>query len=64
MGWIRIYRELLDSAIWNTNEPFTKGQAWIDLLLLANFEDAEQIVGYETVKVKRGSYMMEQDENR
>ena len=57
MGWIRIYRELLDSAIWNTNEPFTKGQAWIDLLLLANFEDAEQIVGYETVKVKRGSYM-------
>lgn len=57
MGWIRIYRELLDSAIWNTNEPFTKGQAWIDLLMLANFEDAEQIVGYETIKVRRGSYM-------
>ena len=57
MGWIKIDRGLLDSSIWNTGEPFTKGQAWIDLLLSANFEDTEEIVGYETIKVPRGSFM-------
>ena len=57
MGWIAIDRCLLDSAIWNTGEPFTKGQAWIDLLLSANFEDTEQYVGYDLVKVQRGAYM-------
>lgn len=57
LGWIAIDRCLLDSAIWNTGEPFTKGQAWVDLLLLANYEDTEQYVGYELVKVPRGTYM-------
>ncbi len=57
MGWIAIDRCLLDSAIWNTGETFTKGQAWVDLLLLANYEDTEQIVGYEVIKVPRGAYL-------
>ena len=57
MGWIKIDRGLLDSAIWNTGEEFTKGQAWVDLLLLANFEDTEQFVGYELIKISRGTYM-------
>lgn len=57
MWWIKLYRGLLDSDIWNTGETFTKGQAWVDLLLLANADDVEQIVGYDLVKVPRGSYM-------
>lgn len=57
MGWIKIDRGLLDSAIWTDNEPFNKRAAWIDLLLLANYEDTEQIVGYEVIKIPRGTYM-------
>ena len=57
MGWIAIDRKLLDSLIWNDDEPFNKRAAWIDLLMMANYEDTEQCVGYELKKVPRGSYM-------
>ena len=33
-GWIKLWRKLADDPLW-TSEPFTKGQAWVDLLLLA-----------------------------
>lgn len=36
-GWITLQRRLLDNPIW-TCEPFTRGQAWVDLLFLANYE--------------------------
>lgn len=35
-GWIKIHRKLTDNPMW-TEEPFTKGQAWIDLLLMADY---------------------------
>lgn len=34
-GWIRIHRSIENNPYW-FSEPFTKAQAWIDLLLLAN----------------------------
>jgi len=34
-GWIKIHRSIMEMAEW-TAEPFTRGQAWVDLLLLAN----------------------------
>lgn len=39
-GWIKLHRKLMDSPMW-TSEPFTKGQAWVDLLMLAQYEDNE-----------------------
>lgn len=36
-GWIKLHRKLMDSPMW-TSEPFTKGQAWVDLLMLAEYE--------------------------
>jgi DNA replication protein DnaD len=43
-GWIRLNRSLLENQIFNS-EPYTKGQAWITLLMLANHRE-----GYITVK--------------
>jgi hypothetical protein len=34
-GWIKLHRSILDSSLW-LSEPFTKGQAWTDMLLLTN----------------------------
>jgi len=34
-GWIKLHRALQDNEMW-TSEPFTRGQAWVDLLMLAN----------------------------
>jgi hypothetical protein len=37
-GYIKLWRRLKDSDIW-TKEKFTRGQAWVDLLMLANHKD-------------------------
>ena len=34
-GWIKLHRQMIKSDLWKS-EPFTRGQAWVDLLLLAN----------------------------
>ena len=34
-GWVKIHRSLINNCYW-LEEPFTRGQAWIDLILLAN----------------------------
>lgn len=37
-GWIKVWRKVINSEIW-LEKPFSKGQAWIDLLLLATASD-------------------------
>ena len=37
-GWIKLHRSIQDSWLWK-KYPFSEGQAWIDLLMLANYED-------------------------
>lgn len=34
-GWLKLHRSLAFHNLW-TSEPFTRGQAWVDLLMLAN----------------------------
>ncbi len=34
-GWVKLHRLLAGHDLW-LGEPFTRGQAWVDLLLLAN----------------------------
>ena len=38
-GWIKLHRKLLENDLWKS-EPFTRGQAWVDLILLANHKDS------------------------
>ena len=38
-GWIRLYRQIQTSDIWDSEEPFSRRDAWIDLLLMVNHED-------------------------
>lgn len=52
-GWISIHRKIQECWIWQ-NEPFSKGQAWIDLLLMANSKDRKVFINGELVLIKRG----------
>jgi hypothetical protein len=36
-GWLKLQRKYRDSDLWLC-EKFTRGQAWVDLLMLANYE--------------------------
>jgi len=53
-GWVSISRKLTEHWLWG-DKPFTKGQAWIDLILLVNHEDNEFLHGNQITMVKRGS---------
>jgi hypothetical protein len=52
-GWISIHRKLQCHWLWE-DKPFSKGQAWVDLLLLANHEDTKFLHGGQLVDAKRG----------
>lgn len=34
-GWVKLHRTILDNPLWQ-EQPFSRGQAWVDMILLAN----------------------------
>jgi len=52
-GWIKLHRKILESQVW-TSEPFSRGQAWVDLLLLANHEYGFFYLRDHKIEVQRG----------
>lgn len=52
-GWITLHRKIQENELW-LNEPFTKGQAWVDLLLLANHKDQAIWKRGIRIVIKRG----------
>lgn len=51
-GWVSVNRSITDHWIWS--EEFSKGQAWIDLILLANHKDADILIKGQKLTVERG----------
>lgn len=52
-GWIILHRRILHNPFWKI-KPFSKGQAWIDLILLANYSKGFIYVRGNKVTVERG----------
>ena len=52
-GWVRLHRKLAESDLWKA-EPFTRGQAWVDLIMLANHKPNYYIKRGIKVMVNRG----------
>lgn len=55
-GWIKLHRQLQECPMWYS-ERFSKGQAWVDLLLLANHSDKKILFNGEFIIVERGQYL-------
>ena len=55
-GWISVHRKIWDSWVWR-DRPFSKGQAWIDILLLANHEDGKTLMDGQLIEIKRGEHI-------
>jgi len=55
-GWITLNRSLLDNFVWH-GEPFTRGQAWVDLLLLANHAPTRTMIDGKVIDLEPGSYV-------
>lgn len=52
-GWVSIHRQISDNDLW-LSEKFTRGQAWVDMILLANHKDGFVRVRGNKVDLKRG----------
>jgi hypothetical protein len=52
-NWVKLYRALMTDELW-TSEPFTTGQAWVDLIMMANFAEVERIYKGRYQQIKRG----------
>src|SRR5262249_3070576 len=53
-GWIKLHRQIQGSRIYPSKRRYTQFEAWIDLLLSANWEDSQIRRGYQRIDVKRG----------
>lgn len=42
-NFLPLNRSIQKHWLWN-EKPFSKGQAWIDLILLANYEDTKRVI--------------------
>jgi hypothetical protein len=56
-GYIKLFRKLQDNKLW-LSQPFTYSQAWIDLILIANYKPGVIFVRGNRVNVKRGQVGM------
>lgn len=53
-GWVKLYRNIQDNWLWK-DYPFSIGQAWIDLILLANYEEKKMLYKGEIITCERGT---------
>lgn len=59
-GWIGLYRSITKHWIYPTNRSFTKYEAWIDLLLMVNFEEKKVFSGENLVDCSKGEIITSQ----
>ena len=55
-GYIKLYRQLLEHDLWQ-DKPFSRGQAWIDLLATANYTDRTVLFDGSPIPVAAGSFI-------
>lgn len=55
-GWIKLHRQITEHWLWE-EKPFSKGQAWIDLLLQANHKENKVPFGNQLISIERGEFL-------
>ena len=53
-GWIRLHRKIQDHWLYKEKRKFSRFEAWIDLLMMANHKDNKFLLGNELIEVNRG----------
>lgn len=56
-SWIKLYRQITETEIWKSDEPFSSRDAWIDMILMAAGTDHDVVSGMTAVRVNRGTFI-------
>jgi hypothetical protein len=53
-GYIKLWRAIWDNEFWPVERPYTRPEAWLDMLMLANFKTTSFRKRGKRVEVRRG----------
>ncbi|WP_242730359.1 hypothetical protein [Bacillus altitudinis] len=56
-GWIKLHRAIRNHWLYEEDRTFSRYEAWLDLLMMANHTDAKVTLGLEIVEVPEGSFI-------
>lgn len=56
-GWIKLHRKIQDHWIYQEKRQFSRYEAWLDLIMLANHRDNKSLIDGELITVKKGSFI-------
>lgn len=54
-GWVSLHRQIREHWLWK-DKPFSKGQAWVDMILRANHSEAKIVVDKEIICIPEGAF--------
>ena len=60
LGYIKLHRKIWDHPFWREKRKFSRAEAWIDLILMANGKDKEVIFDGRPILIKRGQLLTSQ----
>ncbi len=56
-GWIKLHRKIQEHWIYQEKRVFSRYEAWIDLIILANHKDNKTLIDGQLEIVKRGQFI-------
>lgn len=56
-GWIKVHRQIKEHYLFKEKRVFSKFEAWIDILLMANHADNRFMLGNELIEIKKGQFI-------
>jgi|SRR5690625_3525234 len=56
-GFIKLHRKIQDHWLFEEKRTFSKFEAWIDMLLMANHKENKVVLGNELITIERGQFI-------
>lgn len=56
-GWIKLQRRIQSHWLYQEKRVFSRYEAWLDLLMMANHKQNKVVIGNELVTVEKGSFI-------
>lgn len=53
-GWIKLHRKIQEHWLYQESRTFSKYEAWLDLIMMANFKDSKVLIDGKLIDVKKG----------
>lgn len=54
IGYIKLHRKLQDHKFWKERRVYSKAEAWLDILMEANYKEEDVLIGSQIIKCERG----------